>query len=143
MGACKIGYLKKSEIRITLPRGHKRFEDVARKQSQDQESKKEHSKMSIKEINWRSFLSPDCNLHPDVTFRVVTENCEDSVKTFVAHKFLLAAVSPVFEGMFFGPGVSKSRYIGISIAIIYSNFSRFYKKLGPFYKKLRCDKFGN
>ena len=23
------------------------------------------------------------------------------------------------------------------------NFSRFYKKLGPFYKKLRCDKFGN
>ena len=23
------------------------------------------------------------------------------------------------------------------------NFSRFYKKLGPFYKKLRCDKLGN
>ena len=41
------------------------------------------------------------------------------------------------------PGVSKSRYIGISIPIKYSNFSRFYKKLGPFYKKLRCDKFGN
>ena len=40
-------------------------------------------------------------------------------------------------------GVSKSRYIGISIPIKYSNFSRFYKKLGPFYKKLRCDKFGN
>ena len=39
--------------------------------------------------------------------------------------------------------VSKSRYIGISIPIKYSNFSRFYKKLGPFYKKLRCDKFGN
>ena len=42
-----------------------------------------------------------------------------------------------------GPGVSKSCYIGISIPIKYSNFSRFYKKLGPFYKKLRCDKFGN
>ena len=40
-------------------------------------------------------------------------------------------------------GVSKSRYISISILIKYSNFSRFYKKLGPFYKKLRCDKFGN
>ena len=40
-------------------------------------------------------------------------------------------------------GVSKSRYISISIPIKYSNFSRFYKKLGPFYKKLRCDKFGN
>ena len=59
--------------------------------------------MSIKEVNWRSFLSPDCSLPPDVTFRVVTENCEDSVKNFVAHKFLLAAVSPVFEGMFVGP----------------------------------------
>jgi len=32
-------------------------------------------------------------------------------------------------------GVSKSRYISISILIKYSNFSRFYKKLGPFYKK--------
>ena len=40
-------------------------------------------------------------------------------------------------------GISKSSYIGISIPIKYSNFSRFYKKLGPFYKKLRCDKFGN
>ena len=40
-------------------------------------------------------------------------------------------------------GVSKSRYICISIPIKYSNFSRFYKKLGPFYKKLWCDKFGN
>ena len=40
-------------------------------------------------------------------------------------------------------GVSKSRYFGISIPIKYSNFSRFYKKMGPFYKKFRCDKFGN
>ena len=40
-------------------------------------------------------------------------------------------------------GVSKSRYFGISIPIKYSNFSRFYKKMGPFYKKIRCDKFGN
>ena len=42
-----------------------------------------------------------------------------------------------------GSGVYKSRYIGISIPIKYSNFSRFYKKLSRFYKKLRCDKFGN
>ena len=41
------------------------------------------------------------------------------------------------------PGVSILRYISISILIKYSNFSGFYKKLGPFYKKLRCDKFGN
>ena len=43
----------------------------------------------------------------------------------------------------FMSGVSKSRYFGISIPIKYSNFSRFYKKMGPFYKKIRCDKFGN
>ena len=42
------------------------------------------------------------------------------------------------------PGVSINCYISISILIKYSNFSRFYKKkLGLFYKKLRCDKFGN
>ena len=41
------------------------------------------------------------------------------------------------------PGVSKSRYFDISISIKYSNFSRFYKKKGPFYKKFRCDKFCN
>ena len=40
-------------------------------------------------------------------------------------------------------GVSKSRYFHISILMKYSNFSRFYKKMGPFYKKFRCDKFGN
>ena len=40
------------------------------------------------------------------------------------------------------PGVSILRYISISILIKYSNFSRFYKKMGPFYKKFRCDKFG-
>ena len=32
------------------------------------------------------------------------------------------------------PGVSILRYINISILIKYSNFSIFYKKLGPFYK---------
>ena len=34
-------------------------------------------------------------------------------------------------------GVSKSRYFGISIPIKYSNFSRFYKKMSPFYKKIQ------
>ena len=40
-------------------------------------------------------------------------------------------------------GVSINRYISISILIKHSNFNRFYKKLGPFYKKLRCEKFSN
>ena len=44
----------------------------------------------------------------------------------------------------FGPGVSILRYLHISILRKYTNFSiDFIKKLGPFYKKLRCDKFGN
>merc|ERR1719297_250010 len=43
----------------------------------------------------------------------------------------------------FQTGVSKSRYFVISISIKYSNFSRFYKKKGPFYQKFRCDKFCN
>ena len=47
------------------------------------------------------------------------------------------------NGRLLTAGVSILRYIGISIPIKYSNFSGFYKKLGPFYKKLRCDKFGN
>ena len=34
-------------------------------------------------------------------------------------------------------GVSILRYINISILIKYSNFSRLYKKLGPFYKTLQ------
>ena len=36
-----------------------------------------------------------------------------------------------------GAGVPILRYINISILIKYSNFSRFYKKLGPFYKTLQ------
>ena len=40
-------------------------------------------------------------------------------------------------------GVSILRYINISILIKYYTFSGFYKKLGLFYKKLICDKFGN
>ena len=36
-----------------------------------------------------------------------------------------------------GAGVPILRYINISILIKYSNFSRFHKKLGPFYKQLR------
>ena len=47
------------------------------------------------------------------------------------------------QGLLPAPGVSKSRYFVISISIKYSNFNRFYKKMGPFHKKLRCDKFGN
>ena len=46
------------------------------------------------------------------------------------YKYLYKKCPPSFSG------VSKSRYFARSIAIKYSNFSRFYKKKGPFYKKI-------
>ena len=59
--------------------------------------------MSIAETDWQSKLSPDSDLPPDVTFLVQGENGEDQETKIEAHKFLLAGVSPVFQGMFYGP----------------------------------------
>ena len=61
--------------------------------------------MSVAETDWQSFLSPDSNLPPDVFFQVNEEDEEGKgqSKTIAAHRFLLAGVSPVFLGMFFGP----------------------------------------
>ena len=56
--------------------------------------------MSIVETDWKRFLSPDSDLPPDVFFFVKGEG---QSKTIGAHKLLLAGVSPVFRGMFFGP----------------------------------------
>ena len=57
--------------------------------------------MSIAETDWQSKLSPDSDLPPDVSFLVQGENGEET--KIGAHKFLLAGVSPVFQGMFYGP----------------------------------------
>ena len=59
--------------------------------------------MSIAETDWQSKLSPDSDLPPDVSFLVQGENGEDGETKIEAHKFLLAGVSPVFQGMFYGP----------------------------------------
>ena len=40
-------------------------------------------------------------------------------------------------------GVYILPFISIFILIKNAIFSRFYKEMGPFYKKIRCDKFGN
>ena len=40
-------------------------------------------------------------------------------------------------------GVYILPFISIFILIKNAIFSRFYKKMGPFYKKIRCDEFGN
>ena len=55
--------------------------------------------MSKAERDLRVFLSPDSDLPPDVFFRV--QGIEE--ETFEADRFALAAVSPVFRRMFFGP----------------------------------------
>ena len=57
--------------------------------------------MSLAEADWRSFLAPDSHLPPDVAFLVKDE--EGQCKRIPAHRFLLAAVSPAFRAMFFGP----------------------------------------
>ena len=60
--------------------------------------------MSIAETDWQSKLSPDSDLPPDVFFLVHGVNeCDVDVKKIGAHKLLLAGVSPVFQGMFYGP----------------------------------------
>jgi len=61
--------------------------------------------MSLAETDFRVFLSPDSDLPPDVFFLVHGEDEETGrqSKTFGAHRFVLAAVSPVFRRMFFGP----------------------------------------
>ena len=61
--------------------------------------------MTLREVNWQSFLSPDSALPPDVSFLVVNsgENVEGSGKAIGAHRLLLAGSSPVFNKMLFGP----------------------------------------
>ena len=59
--------------------------------------------MSVAETDWQSFLSPGSNLPPDVLFLVKDEESEGQSNKIAAHKLLLAGVSSVFRGMFFGP----------------------------------------
>ena len=59
--------------------------------------------MSIAETDWQSKLSPDSDLPPDVSFLVQGEHGEDRETRIGAHKLFLAGVSPVFQGMFYGP----------------------------------------
>ena len=63
--------------------------------------------MSLAETDLRGFLSPHSELPPDVVFLVQGEDEESGGqmcnKSIGAHRFVLAAVSPVFRRMFFGP----------------------------------------
>ena len=62
--------------------------------------------MALQEVNWQIFLSPDCDIPPDVFFLVKPEdgdNVDCSGKSIGAHRLLLAGVSPVFRRMLFDP----------------------------------------
>ena len=62
--------------------------------------------MAIVETNWRQFLEPNSELPTDVVFKVEERSEEDVGEVWhgkvVAHKLLLAGVSPVFRRQFFG-----------------------------------------
>ena len=56
--------------------------------------------MALQDVNWKTFLSPDCTLP---LFQIKAEDgndAEGSMTTLGAHKFLLAGVSSVFGGNF-------------------------------------------
>ena len=64
--------------------------------------------MSCYSICWEDFLEHDSELPPDVSFEVI-EELEDknegdkkAGEEVTAHKFILAAVSPVFRRQFYG-----------------------------------------
>ena len=57
--------------------------------------------MAVIETNWKTFLSPDSSLPPDVFFLV--KGGDEGDKKIGAHKFLLAGTSSVFNRQFFGP----------------------------------------
>ena len=62
--------------------------------------------MAIVETNWSQFLEANSELPTDVVFKVEEEEGEGEEKVRVgevkAHMLLLAGVSPVFRGQFFG-----------------------------------------
>ena len=59
--------------------------------------------MAIVDTDWKTFLSPDSDLPPDVCFLVTGEDDKGS-KIIKAHKWALGGVSPVFRKQLFGQG---------------------------------------
>ena len=57
--------------------------------------------MALGKVDWSEFISQHSEVDPDVTFLLRGEDGECS--KIGAHKLLLAAVSPVFKRMFYGP----------------------------------------
>ena len=67
--------------------------------------------MAVVDTNWKTFLSPDSTLPPDVTFLV--KGGDEGDKGIRAHRFLLAGTSPVFNRQFLGPMKDTSEVIEV------------------------------
>merc|ERR1712083_158948 len=71
-------------------------------------------KMCLKNVNWLEFLTPDSEIPPDITFRIIelpkcgiiqaAETESKVVGELKAHKYYLSTISEVFKEQFFsGP----------------------------------------
>ena len=72
--------------------------------------------MSIANTNWLSSLAPGSDLPPPDVFFLVKDEEEESggqSKKIGAHRLLLAGVSPVFKGMFFGPMKDEAEVVEV------------------------------
>ena len=67
--------------------------------------------MAVVDTNWKTFLSPDSTLPPDVTFLV--KGGDEGDKRIRAHRFLLAGTSPVFNRQFLGPMKDTSEVVEV------------------------------
>ena len=57
--------------------------------------------MALLDVDWEPFCSPNSELPQDIFFLV--KGKDGKCSKFGAHRFLLAAISPYFRRMFFGP----------------------------------------
>ena len=72
------------------------------------------SRMTLKHINWKHYISTsDPPLPYDVTFRVFSQDDESHFRDISGHKLLLASVSEVFQTQFFGALANGQKIIKI------------------------------
>jgi len=87
--------------------------------------------MAIVDLNWQTFLSPESPLPPDVSFLVISEDDNKALgESIGVHRFLLAAVSPVFRGMLF----SQLKEIGDVVKVKETSYEAFTTMLTYIYK---------
>ena len=81
--------------------------------------------MTCSTINWAKLLLAECNVKTDISFSInndieIGDNENEKNKFIKAHKLILAAISPVFEKMFYGPMKETREVIPIEDSTEYS-----------------------